>query len=334
MKKAEEEPGSNGWLGYFGDVIQNSATILQSSASYIAGDLLVPLRRSFALTYLPSAYVKNTCAFLINSKSRVLLVATVNGFLYTYAIDSVNGGECALLKQQRFSDAESMVSQKTPPCPSSSAPVRAEGIAVEEQSSGNMQLFWMRPAELPVTSTEILQPEINATAEAINEAFTLTDKPETSSNVCSNDCSNILRTENDAAFVETENEIHTPLLTTNETMLSLPTAVEAETIVETSDASTECVVTNGDIDPTSKHELEPISVSFTNLEKISPFEMPDFPKPQTEDGRLEYGPVPKQTYASIVANKRQGDSPEERKAEAEAALGDAVDGEGNDARKI
>lgn len=94
------------------------------------------------------------------------------------------------------------------------------------------------------------------------------------------------------------------------------------------------VMTYLDVDRLQKCRPTAIACSFSLLEDIAPRELPKVAHTQAEDDCLVYGPVPKQTYASVVVSRRQGDSPEERKAEAEAALRDAVDGDNANARRI
>lgn len=359
-ENSEESQANNGWWRYFGGVIQNSAMMLQSSASYIAGEMLLPLKRAFAITYLPSAYVRNTCAFLINSKFQVLLVATVDGQLFTYAIDAINGGECALLKQQRFSDVEHTASPNVQQIDSGSTVAEMKRIAFSGQSTGASPPVQRRPVFIlgSTSNRATAHPKISEARGEADESCDLTDKFEKFQSNSDFDCcqEDVSGSKSNSVPPIIENEIEAPSLGDAETTVAAATSTsrtEETWLAGTLDAGDVLpgtddamiyrddvvtypndVMTYLDVDRLQKCRPTAISCSFSLLEDIAPRELPDVSRAQAEDDCLVYGPVPKQTYASVVISRRQGDSPEERKAEAEAALRDAVDGDNANARRI
>uniref|UniRef100_T1IRF6 Uncharacterized protein n=1 Tax=Strigamia maritima TaxID=126957 RepID=T1IRF6_STRMM len=94
--KLTEEP--QGWIGYFGQKLMQSAALLPSQVS----DMLNQ-GRAFATVHLPFSGLKNVCSLAVVQKILRILVASADGYLYIYNLDPNEGGDCTLLKQHSYS---------------------------------------------------------------------------------------------------------------------------------------------------------------------------------------------------------------------------------------
>lgn len=97
--KPTEEP--QGWIGYFGRALMNSASYLPSQVTEMFSQ-----GRAFATVHLPFSGLKNVCALAVIQKSPRVLIASADGFLYIYNFDPVEGGDCTLIKQHRVDGCE------------------------------------------------------------------------------------------------------------------------------------------------------------------------------------------------------------------------------------
>ena len=126
--RSRQRPGSSseepqGWLGYLSKAVSASASYLPTQVADVFSQ-----GRAFATVHLPFQGIRNVCAlatyvtksfssslpfhfsswhfsiliFRIQKQMR-LLVASADGYVYIYAINPVEGGDCTLLKQHRYS---------------------------------------------------------------------------------------------------------------------------------------------------------------------------------------------------------------------------------------
>ncbi|GAV05961.1 hypothetical protein RvY_16009 [Ramazzottius varieornatus] len=99
------EAQNQGWMNYLGKALANAATYLPSQVADVVNQ-----GRSFALVRHPFAGVRNICIITNLQKTPRLLIASSDGYMYIYAIDPNEGGDCTLLKQHKL--------EKTAPPPS------------------------------------------------------------------------------------------------------------------------------------------------------------------------------------------------------------------------
>uniref|UniRef100_A0A1I7XM42 WD repeat domain phosphoinositide-interacting protein 2 n=1 Tax=Heterorhabditis bacteriophora TaxID=37862 RepID=A0A1I7XM42_HETBA len=92
-KKQEPVTETSSWLGY----------LTQAASSYLPTQVneLMTVERSFATAKLPGTNKRNVAALPTIKGQPHLLVATTDGFLYCYRLDS-SGGECDLVKMHRI----------------------------------------------------------------------------------------------------------------------------------------------------------------------------------------------------------------------------------------
>ncbi|XP_064462855.1 WD repeat domain phosphoinositide-interacting protein 2-like isoform X2 [Ornithodoros turicata] len=129
--KVSEESGT--WMGYFGKALMQSASYLPSQVTEMWNQ-----GRSFATVHLPFSGVRTICALAQIQKVMRVLVATVDGYLYVYNLDPVEGADCTLVKQHRL-DGREVVPETTesPPRKQSTVqPQDAAGVAVPASGSG------------------------------------------------------------------------------------------------------------------------------------------------------------------------------------------------------
>ncbi|CAE1273567.1 WIPI1_2 [Acanthosepion pharaonis] len=100
--KDKPQEDSQGWMGYFGQALKTSANYLPAQVSEMFNQ-----GRSFATSRLPTTGLKNVCAIATVQSIQRLLVASQDGYLYIFNIDSKEGGECVLLRQHRLTGADS-----------------------------------------------------------------------------------------------------------------------------------------------------------------------------------------------------------------------------------
>lgn len=121
---SRQRPGSSseepqGWMGYLSKAVSVSASYLPTQVADVFSQ-----GRAFATVHLPFQGVRNVCAlttYLINNSNQVsfplnllfvgihfriqkvmrLLIASADGYVYIYAINPTEGGDCTLLKQHR-----------------------------------------------------------------------------------------------------------------------------------------------------------------------------------------------------------------------------------------
>ncbi|KDR16597.1 WD repeat domain phosphoinositide-interacting protein 2 isoform X2 [Zootermopsis nevadensis] len=95
---ASEE--KQGWMGYLTKAVSASASYLPSQMTDVFNQ-----GRSFASVHLPFQGLRNVCAITMIQKVLRLLVASADGTLYVYNLDTKEGGDCTLLKQFRLDDS-------------------------------------------------------------------------------------------------------------------------------------------------------------------------------------------------------------------------------------
>ncbi|GFG29084.1 hypothetical protein Cfor_00254 [Coptotermes formosanus] len=94
-RQASEE--NQGWMGYLTKAVSASANYLPSQVTDVFNQ-----GRAFASVHLPYQGMRNVCAITMIQKVLRLLVASADGTLYVYNLDTNEGGDCTLLKQYRF----------------------------------------------------------------------------------------------------------------------------------------------------------------------------------------------------------------------------------------
>ncbi|XP_076287840.1 autophagy-related 18a isoform X2 [Lasioglossum baleicum] len=95
LKQATEE--SQTWMGYLSKAVSASANYLPSQVTDVFNQ-----GRAFASVHLPFQGLKNVCAITEVHEVLRLLVASADGYLYVYNLDTTEGGDCTLLKQHRL----------------------------------------------------------------------------------------------------------------------------------------------------------------------------------------------------------------------------------------
>lgn len=100
--KDTQRPGSSseepqGWMGYLSKAVSVSASYLPTQVADVFSQ-----GRAFATVHLPFQGVRNVCALATIQKVMRLLIASADGYVYIYAINPTEGGDCTLLKQHRL----------------------------------------------------------------------------------------------------------------------------------------------------------------------------------------------------------------------------------------
>lgn len=90
-------PNETTWMDYFNKVLSSSSNYLPSQVS----DMLTQ-DRAFATVKLPFSGQKNVCALTVMQRLLRVVVASADGYLYIYNLDSEEGGECTLIRQHRL----------------------------------------------------------------------------------------------------------------------------------------------------------------------------------------------------------------------------------------
>ncbi|XP_050698282.1 WD repeat domain phosphoinositide-interacting protein 2-like isoform X2 [Eriocheir sinensis] len=94
----EEQQGLMGWM----------SKAVSASASYLPTPVadMMSQGRAFATVTLPFQGVRNVCAIATIQKQTRVLVASMDGYLYVYNLNTSEGGDCALIKQHRLDGTE------------------------------------------------------------------------------------------------------------------------------------------------------------------------------------------------------------------------------------
>ncbi|KAK4036417.1 WD repeat domain phosphoinositide-interacting protein 2 isoform X1 [Daphnia magna] len=100
--KDAQRPGSSseepqGWMGYLSKAVSVSASYLPTQVADVFSQ-----GRAFATVHLPFQGIRNVCALATIQKVTRLLIASTDGYVYIYAINPTEGGDCTLLKQHRL----------------------------------------------------------------------------------------------------------------------------------------------------------------------------------------------------------------------------------------
>lgn len=88
---------SEGWMEMFGRVLSQSAKYLPTQMSEV-----LTQQRSFAIVHLPFVDQKTACAISKIQNIYYVMVASLEGFLYIYELNTEVGGTCQLVKQHRL----------------------------------------------------------------------------------------------------------------------------------------------------------------------------------------------------------------------------------------
>ncbi|XP_045105482.1 WD repeat domain phosphoinositide-interacting protein 2-like isoform X9 [Portunus trituberculatus] len=94
----EEQQGLMGWM----------TKAVSASASYLPTPVadMMSQGRAFATVTLPFQGVRNVCAIATIQKQTRVLVASMDGYLYVYSLNTSEGGDCTLIKQHRLDGNE------------------------------------------------------------------------------------------------------------------------------------------------------------------------------------------------------------------------------------
>lgn len=104
------------WMGYFNKVLTTSSSYLPMQVT----DMLSQ-DRAFATVKLPSSFGKAVCTLAVIQKLLRVVVASTDGYLYIYNLDTEEGGECTLIRQHRL-DCEKTPSARQSPIPITGGP--------------------------------------------------------------------------------------------------------------------------------------------------------------------------------------------------------------------
>ncbi|XP_018916381.1 WD repeat domain phosphoinositide-interacting protein 2 isoform X2 [Bemisia tabaci] len=85
------------WMGYISKAVSLSATYLPTQVTDVFNQ-----GRAFASVHLPFQGKKNVCAVTKIQGALRLLVASSDGYLYVYNLDTGESGDCTLVKQHRL----------------------------------------------------------------------------------------------------------------------------------------------------------------------------------------------------------------------------------------
>lgn len=88
---------TQGWMGYVGKALMSSASYLPTQVTDMFNQ-----GRAFANVHLPFSGLKNVCAITAIQKVARVLVASADGYLYIYNLETNEGGDCTLVKQHRL----------------------------------------------------------------------------------------------------------------------------------------------------------------------------------------------------------------------------------------
>uniref|UniRef100_A0A1B6DMR4 Uncharacterized protein n=1 Tax=Clastoptera arizonana TaxID=38151 RepID=A0A1B6DMR4_9HEMI len=103
LDEPKETPASQnteeaqGWIGYLSKAVTASANYLPTQVTDVFNQ-----GRSFVSVHLPVHGFKTVCAVTMIQRVLRLLIASSDGFLYVYNLDSAEGGDCPLIKQYRL----------------------------------------------------------------------------------------------------------------------------------------------------------------------------------------------------------------------------------------
>lgn len=99
------------WMEYFNKVLSTSSNYLPTQVT----DMLNQ-DRAFATVKLPVSVGRNICTLAVVQKLLRIIVASTDGYLYIYNLDTEEGGECTLVRQHRL-DCEGARFTHRPPNP-------------------------------------------------------------------------------------------------------------------------------------------------------------------------------------------------------------------------
>lgn len=134
--KDTQRPGSSseepqGWMGYLSKAVSVSASYLPTQVADVFSQ-----GRAFATVHLPFQGVRNVCALTTIQKVMRLLIASADGYVYIYAINPTEGGDCTLLKQHRL-DGKAENSSDNPSTPE--VPLKAKMDGTESEKFHDME---------------------------------------------------------------------------------------------------------------------------------------------------------------------------------------------------
>lgn len=85
---------TGGWMDYLSQAVKSSAAVFSTQAAEVLSQ-----DRDFAHAHLPSSGWRRFSVIVKTEANPRLLVASEEGILYVYNVDTENGGQCELLKQ-------------------------------------------------------------------------------------------------------------------------------------------------------------------------------------------------------------------------------------------
>nr|XP_039259061.1 WD repeat domain phosphoinositide-interacting protein 2-like [Styela clava] len=106
---ANNNKHDSSWMDYFNKVLTTSSNYLPIQVTDILNQ-----DRAFATVKLPTACRKNICTLAVIQKLLRVIVASTDGYLYIYNLDTEEGGECTLIRQHRLNIESGFITRQSP----------------------------------------------------------------------------------------------------------------------------------------------------------------------------------------------------------------------------
>jgi len=137
-EKEAQRSGSNednqGWMGYLSKAVSVSASYLPTQVADVFSQ-----GRAFATVHLPFQGIRNVCALATIQKVMRLLIASADGYVYIYAVNPAEGGDCTLLKQHRLDGKAENGSAENPQ--SSEGPAHISTVKAKSDPAAESEKF-------------------------------------------------------------------------------------------------------------------------------------------------------------------------------------------------
>lgn len=106
VQSSSSSEESQGWMGYLSKAVTASTNYLPTQFTDVFNQ-----GRAFVSVHLPVQGFKTVCAVTTIQRILRLLVASSDGFLYVYNLDTAEGGDCPLIKQYRLDGKADSISE-------------------------------------------------------------------------------------------------------------------------------------------------------------------------------------------------------------------------------
>ncbi|XP_014235192.2 WD repeat domain phosphoinositide-interacting protein 2 isoform X1 [Trichogramma pretiosum] len=165
-KEVPQQPPeeTQSWMGYLSKAVTASANYLPSQVTDVFNQ-----GRAFASVHLPFQGLKNVCAIATIQKVLRLLVASADGYLYVYNLDTQEGGDCTLFKQHRLDGKQDEVD-----CAGIAASGSGETAATPPQSIQNTACLNSYAGALRGRSPDVMS---GTESEKYHEIIAATESP-------------------------------------------------------------------------------------------------------------------------------------------------------------